>query len=344
MIQKILSILLILLLIPFYVLNGLPHAEATSIVGSNINNCASGSNTCSVTVPSGATTYFYVAATGGEHAVSAADFGQDLGVIDDSAVQAIVIGHSSSNTGTVNTNGALVQSIGGIGVIGSPSQIIPFQNSGVNTISGNFNLPQDSLVVLLSASSGRVLSPISLSAPFTIDQQTAQQSSLGIVIAHAILTAGSQEFSLTYSTNISPTPDNVIGVVLYIFPTILDTTSPVLTVPSDFSVLPTSPKGAVVTFVVTAKDPDDAASTAVCNPSSGSTFAIGMTTVTCTSTDTHSNTGTASFHVTVLTPAQGIQAIINLISGANLGGITNSFDSQLSSALTSLNSGLPYLQ
>jgi hypothetical protein len=37
-----------------------------------------------------------------------------------------------------------------------------------------------------------------------------------------------------------------------------------------------------------------------CAPASGSTFPVGTTTVTCTATDGHENTGTASFHVTVL--------------------------------------------
>ncbi|OLD41845.1 MAG: hypothetical protein AUI60_00365, partial [Thaumarchaeota archaeon 13_1_40CM_2_39_4] len=131
---------------------------------------------------------------------------------------------------------------------------------------------------------------------------------------------------------------DLIGVFVF-SPTTSDTTSPILSVPSDFGVLPTSPEGSVVTFVATAADLDDAASTPVCDPSSGSTFAIGTTTVTCTSTDTHGNTGTASFHVTVLTASEGIQGIIDLIHGANLDGIANSFDSQLSNALGSLNSG-----
>ena len=89
-----------------------------------------------------------------------------------------------------------------------------------------------------------------------------------------------------------------------------DTTPPVLTLPSPITSSSTGPSGAVVTFTVTATDPDDAASPVQCNPASGSTFPIGTTTVTCISTDTHSNTGTASFTVTISTFLQEKQDVI----------------------------------
>src|SRR5581483_3184362 len=78
-----------------------------------------------------------------------------------------------------------------------------------------------------------------------------------------------------------------------------DTTPPVVSVPADFTVEATGPAGAVATFAVSATDPDDVAGPVACDPASGSTFPLGQTTVTCTSTDTHGNTGSASFHVTV---------------------------------------------
>lgn len=81
-----------------------------------------------------------------------------------------------------------------------------------------------------------------------------------------------------------------------------DPTAPVLDgVPADMTVAATSPAGAVATYGnPTASDPDDAASTPVCLPASGGTFPIGLTTVTCTSSDTHGNTTAGSFTVTVL--------------------------------------------
>jgi HYR domain len=79
----------------------------------------------------------------------------------------------------------------------------------------------------------------------------------------------------------------------------VDNTAPTVIVPADFSVEATGPSGAIATFSVTATDPDDAAGPVSCAPASGSTFALGTTTVTCSSMDTHGNTGSASFQVTV---------------------------------------------
>src|SRR5205823_14468103 len=78
-----------------------------------------------------------------------------------------------------------------------------------------------------------------------------------------------------------------------------DTTPPVVTVPADFAVEASSSSGATVTYETSATDPDDAAGPVLCDQPSGSTFPLGTTLVTCSSTDTHENTGTASFHVTV---------------------------------------------
>jgi uncharacterized protein YjbI with pentapeptide repeats len=63
----------------------------------------------------------------------------------------------------------------------------------------------------------------------------------------------------------------------------------------------TSSAGAVVSFSVTATDPDDTA-TVSCVPQSGSTFAIGATTVRCSAIDGSGNTANASFLVVVSAP------------------------------------------
>src|SRR5258706_245213 len=62
----------------------------------------------------------------------------------------------------------------------------------------------------------------------------------------------------------------------------------------------TSAAGAVVPFNATATDETSPANPAVtCLPASGSTFALGTTTVNCSATDDHGNTGTNSFTITV---------------------------------------------
>ncbi len=82
--------------------------------------------------------------------------------------------------------------------------------------------------------------------------------------------------------------------------TVEDGSDPVITCPTDISV-GTDP--GVCSAVVTWTDPvatDDCGTvTTVCNPPSGSTFPIGTTTVTCTTTDGVGNTATCTFDVTV---------------------------------------------
>ncbi|HVE98012.1 MAG TPA: HYR domain-containing protein [Mycobacteriales bacterium] len=81
--------------------------------------------------------------------------------------------------------------------------------------------------------------------------------------------------------------------------TVVDTTGPVLTLPASRTIEATGPAGAVETFAATATDAVDGARTVTCTPVSGSTFALGATTVACSATDTRSNSSTGSFVVTV---------------------------------------------
>jgi hypothetical protein len=83
-----------------------------------------------------------------------------------------------------------------------------------------------------------------------------------------------------------------------------DTLPPVLTLPSDMVVDPTSPAGAAVTYVATANDNVDGQVPVSCAPASGSLFAIGTTTVSCSASDTHGNTASGSFSVTVRSASQ----------------------------------------
>jgi hypothetical protein len=83
--------------------------------------------------------------------------------------------------------------------------------------------------------------------------------------------------------------------------TVDDLQPPTLTLPADITV-PSIAGGAVVNYTATADDGIFGPITPICIPSSGSTFLIGTTTVTCTATDAAGNQATGSFNVTVQPP------------------------------------------
>jgi HYR domain/Carboxypeptidase regulatory-like domain len=79
-----------------------------------------------------------------------------------------------------------------------------------------------------------------------------------------------------------------------------DTTPPVIGAVSNLTAEATSAAGAVVSFALPgATDSVDPSPVVTANPASGSTFALGATTVTVTATDAANNTSTKTFTVTV---------------------------------------------
>src|SRR6185436_1979350 len=84
--------------------------------------------------------------------------------------------------------------------------------------------------------------------------------------------------------------------------TVTDTTAPVLSgLPvGSIELVATGPGGALLTFgPVTASDVVDGDRPVICTPASSSMIPIGTTVVTCTASDSHGNTSSASFSVTV---------------------------------------------
>ena len=79
-----------------------------------------------------------------------------------------------------------------------------------------------------------------------------------------------------------------------------DTTPPEITGPDDITVEATGRDGAIVNFVVTAIDDVDGHVVVSCYPPSGSLFAVGRTTVSCTASDSAGNQAHYSFAVDVV--------------------------------------------
>ena len=103
-----------------------------------------------------------------------------------------------------------------------------------------------------------------------------------------------------------------------------DTTPPRIVPPADITVTG-GPTGARVTFTVSASDLVDGPNVPVsCDPASGSNFAAGTTTVSCTATDSHTNTSPpATFHVTVVNPVDTTPPIVTVPADMNVFATTN---------------------
>jgi hypothetical protein len=102
----------------------------------------------------------------------------------------------------------------------------------------------------------------------------------------------------------------------------IDTTPPVVSVPEDIIVEATGPEGRIVNYEANATDIVDGNLATVCNPNSGSMFALGQTRVECTANDAAGNNGKNEFVITVrdTTPPE---TILGNVTVGWLGSITS---------------------
>ena len=92
--------------------------------------------------------------------------------------------------------------------------------------------------------------------------------------------------------------------------TVVDTTTPVLTLPADITAEAVDANGAPVSFTTTAPDTGGRCGGGeLCMPAPGSTFGLGTTAVNCEATDAAGNAAVGSFNVIVVdTDAAGADA------------------------------------
>jgi hypothetical protein len=102
----------------------------------------------------------------------------------------------------------------------------------------------------------------------------------------------------------------------------VDAAAPSLSgVPGDFSVTTNDPDGAIVSYTLpTATDAVDPSPSVACAPASGSVFAPGPTSVTCTATDATGNAASATFVVTVVFVPDAPDVGWSVIWGEPVGG------------------------
>lgn len=113
-------------------------------------------------------------------------------------------------------------------------------------------------------------------------------------------------YSFSWNRSLVPTTTSDAGVLEGTNPTVVflldvsDNTPPSLDLPADMTVEATSPAGAAASWTATATDLEDTVPpTPACVPASGSTFAFGDTTVTCSATDSGVLSTSGSFVVHV---------------------------------------------
>jgi Bacterial Ig domain/HYR domain/K319L-like, PKD domain len=110
----------------------------------------------------------------------------------------------------------------------------------------------------------------------------------------------------------------------------IDTTPPVVSVPEDIIAEATGPEGRIVNYMTNATDNVDGDLATVCNPKSGSIFALGQTRVVCTAKDAAGNSGKNEFVITVrdTTPPETMlgNATVGWLGSITSGDTTPSVD------------------
>lgn len=118
-----------------------------------------------------------------------------------------------------------------------------------------------------------------------------------------------------------------------------DREAPSLTVPPDITIPATGPSGADVGYVATASD-NVGVATLECTPTSGSTFAVGTTVVSCTAADLAGNATTGTFQVLVLGAEDQLTDLMATVAALDLPrGATTSLQAKLRAALEAVNAG-----
>jgi hypothetical protein len=154
----------------------------------------------------------------------------------------------------------------------------------------------------VTVSNGPVLT---LPAPITAEATSSAGAAVSYAVtatdnATVVCTPASGSTFALGTTTVNCTATASTGTTTGSFTvTVVDTTPPALSLPANVTAEATGPSGAAVSYSATANDLVDGSRPVTCDHASGSTFPLGTTTVQCTATDTHNNTATGSFTVTV---------------------------------------------
>jgi hypothetical protein len=124
----------------------------------------------------------------------------------------------------------------------------------------------------------------------------------------------------------------------------VDNTPPQLSLPQNITVEATSGSGAVVPYSASATDAVTGPATVNCVPASNSVFPLGTTTVNCSTTDGHQNTGNGSFTVTVQDTIAPVVNVPSLgpVEATSAAGATVSFSVTATDAVSNVTATCDY--
>ncbi len=196
---------------------------------------------------------------------------------------------------------ACVPALGSTFPLGTTSVTCTATDDAGNTSSGSFN------VTVVDTTAPTVTTPdqtieatgptgaIAVFTPTATDAVDATPTVVCVPASGSAFPLGLTPVSCTATDDAGNTSNGSFNV------TVVDTTAPALTVPANQTVEATGPTGAIAGFTPTAIDAVDATPTVVCVPASGSTFPLGLTSVSCTATDDSGNTSSSGlFNITVV--------------------------------------------
>lgn len=149
------------------------------------------------------------------------------------------------------------------------------------------NLPSDQTLEAISASG----------AVGTYTKPSATES--GATLTTTCVPASGSMFPLGTNVVTCTSSDGTNSLQSTFNVTVRDTTGPALHLPSTLNAEATSSAGATVTYAPSATDLVDGLRPVTCTPASGSLLPLGITPVSCTSTDSHNNTSNGAFNVNV---------------------------------------------
>jgi hypothetical protein len=138
---------------------------------------------------------------------------------------------------------------------------------------------------------------------------------VNVTAAVQVLAPGHYDVLLRVTDNAGGTAAALGGIDVYSeaeCPLGLPNEPPTVNVPAAVTAEATGAVGAAVAFAATVSDPEDGTSVPACTPSTGSTFPLGETTVTCTAVDAGRLAAEGTFTITV------IDTTPPLVSGADV--------------------------